>query len=252
MDQPSIDGINTYFVSLAAKHVGLKVALSGLGGDELLGGYPSFVQVPALVRRVGKLVPNSFGRLLRKGLAPVLIGASPKYASLLEYGTTLSDAYFLRRALFMPWELSDVLGREHAVFALEALDKSSVHEEIPQTTPYATVAFLELRAYMRNQLLRDTDWSSMQHGIEVRVPFADATLVRQLIPQIASSRPPMKSDLAACIEPVVWNRINRQPKRGFEVPIQSWVSSTGSPHRKLRGWRGWAMDVMAEFDAPGQ
>src|SRR5262249_3509032 len=111
MDQPSIDGVNTYFVCRAAQKSGLKVALSGLGGDELFGGYPSFRQIPSLVKA---LRPLHFMKPLGKGFravsAPVLKRwTSPKYAGLLEYGDGFAGAYLLRRGLFMPWELSDIL-----------------------------------------------------------------------------------------------------------------------------------------------
>ncbi|MBK8791027.1 MAG: asparagine synthase C-terminal domain-containing protein [Holophagaceae bacterium] len=104
MDQPSIDGINTYFVSLAAARMA-KVALSGLGGDELLAGYPSFRQVPRLARLVGAVSGSrAFNVMARRALAP-LFGEriSPKYAGVLEFGGEVAGAYFLRRALFMPW-----------------------------------------------------------------------------------------------------------------------------------------------------
>ena len=113
MDQPSIDGVNTYFVSRAAARAGMKVALSGIGGDELLGGYPSYRQVPTLAQYLRPARPfPSAGRLVRRVLAPLLgFVTSPKYAGVLEYGTSYGGAYLLRRSLFMPWELDPMLDR---------------------------------------------------------------------------------------------------------------------------------------------
>ena len=108
MDQPSVDGVNTYFVSKAAKETGLKVALSGLGGDEILGGYVSFQQIPRLVRYAAPF--TMFGKWLRLCATPVLRHfTSPKYAGILEYGGTYGGAYFLRRGMYMPWELPEIL-----------------------------------------------------------------------------------------------------------------------------------------------
>ena len=106
MDQPSIDGVNTWFVAKAAKEAGLKVALSGLGGDELLAGYPSFVDLPRWRRRFGPfaMVPG-LGRVARpliRALAPGFASARPKALGLLEYADSWAGAYLLRRGLFLP------------------------------------------------------------------------------------------------------------------------------------------------------
>jgi asparagine synthase (glutamine-hydrolysing) len=114
MDQPSIDGLNTWFVAAAAREAGMKVALSGLGADELLGGYPSFRQVPraAGLLRMARAVP-ALSRAMRRVADPMLRPfTSPKYAGAAEYGGTLAGAYLLRRALFMPWELRELPGNE--------------------------------------------------------------------------------------------------------------------------------------------
>src|SRR5262249_50344923 len=108
MDQPTVDGINTWFVSKAARELGLKAVISGLGGDEAFGGSPSFRDIPRWVRTCAMpsripLLGDSFRYFATgSGLASVL---NPKAAGLLKYGGSYAGAYFLRRGLFMPWEL---------------------------------------------------------------------------------------------------------------------------------------------------
>src|SRR5205823_6690453 len=111
MDQPSIDGVNSYFVGKAAADAGLKVALSGLGGDELFGSYPSFHEIPRLVNTVSRIPgASTIGRHLRLIAGPLVAQvASPKYAGVLEYGGNFPGAYLLRRALFLPSEISKFL-----------------------------------------------------------------------------------------------------------------------------------------------
>src|SRR5262245_31693051 len=152
MDQPSIDGVNTYFVAKATRESGLKAALSGLGGDELFAGYPSFRQVPKLADTLGPLglVP-ALGRAVRHAPAP-WIGSftSPKYAGVVEYGTNFAGAYLLRRALFMPWELVRMMPAAFLRDGLDALDLARRLEGSARglATPRLKVSALELQWYM--------------------------------------------------------------------------------------------------------
>ena len=182
MDQPSIDGINTWFVSKAAREAGLKVAISGLGGDELLAGYPSFVDVPRWRRRFGPLaaVPG-LGRLARQFMRafPLRVAAAqPKALGLLEYADSWAGAYLLRRGLFLPHELSEVMERD---FAREGLRRLKPLRRLAAClvpdpgSDTARVCALESSHYLRNQLLRDADWAGMAHGIEIRVPLVDVS-----------------------------------------------------------------------------
>ena len=186
MDQPTIDGINIWFVSKAAHELGLKVAISGIGGDELFGGYSSFSDIPTSVRWMA--APSSIpflGQALRRALCRMHgegWGVSPKLAGLVEFGGSYPGAYLLRRGIFMPWELPDVLGPEVAREGLKQLDPINhiARTLMPDPLlPFARVATLESSFYMRNQLLRDTDWASMAHSLEIRVPLVDAVLLEK-------------------------------------------------------------------------
>src|SRR5262249_44574076 len=123
MDQPSIDGINTWFVSKAARELGLKAAISGLGGDELFGGYPSFTDVPRWVRwsALPSRVPL-LGDVARHLLSAFGAPLQPKRAGLVKYGGTYAGAYLLRRGVFMPWELGGLMDRDLMAEGLRRLD----------------------------------------------------------------------------------------------------------------------------------
>lgn len=242
MDQPSIDGVNTYFVARATATDGLKVALSGLGGDELLGGYPSFRQIPSLVGTVSRIpFAGTIGRAFRVVGGPMIRHlTSPKYAGVLEYGTGFGDAYLLRRGLFMPWELTDLLEPEVVRAGWEALDpRRQLAMTVPEpASARAKVSALELSWYMNGQLLRDADWAGMAHSLEIRVPFVDVALFRRLAPSILSGNPPSKRHLAAVCGATMPEAIRDRPKTGFSVPVRDWLGAgeTAVPDRGLRGW----------------
>jgi asparagine synthase (glutamine-hydrolysing) len=246
MDQPSIDGINTWFASKACAEVGLKVAISGLGGDEVSAGYPSFSALPQWQRRVrfADRIPG-LGILLRTALVPLLpaMGINVKAAGVFEYAGTLAGGYLLKRGLFMPWELSRLIGRDLATDGLRRLKPIAGLENSGYRRPMkpeARISVLEQSNYLRNQLLRDTDWASMAHSLEVRVPFVDHVLQRHMFQSGSTVR---KVDIVGAgreLPPAVVSR----GKIGFTTPAVPWNQSgrhfIGIKKKNEHWTRDWA------------
>lgn len=248
MDQPTIDGINTYFVAKMAHDVGFKVALSGIGGDEMFGGYGSFRQIPRMMNLANALGGSRrFGGFIRKHTEHFFKKVtSPKYAGVLEYGGCIDGAYLLRRSLFMPWELPRVLDPELADAGLQELERSSYEdgelEKLKGLPLHLQVSFLESTRYMRNQLLRDADWAGMAHSLEIRTPLVDQFLLKQLSPLLSSKHPPTKLEMAATPAKPLPQAILHRNKTGFGVPVREWLTSS-LPDKPERGLRSWAKFV---------
>ncbi len=247
MDQPSINGVNCYFISKIAAQTGLKVAISGLGGDELFGGYPSFKKIPDLVKFLGPTRHVPFlGRSFRR-LTQDIAGRffSPKYAGLLEYGGSYGGAYLLLRCLFAPWELPAVLGEDLFQEGWRQLQPLlRLEETVEGIRPNnLKVSALEMSWYMRNQLLRDADWAGMAHSLEIRVPLIDVVLLRRLAPLLAANRPPAKKDMALAPSKAIPAEILHRKKTGFSIPVQEWLVQEKNGNQQKWSLRSWARTV---------
>ncbi|HEY1299640.1 MAG TPA: asparagine synthase (glutamine-hydrolyzing) [Stellaceae bacterium] len=233
MDQPSIDGVNTWFVAKAAKEAGLKVALSGLGGDEILAGYPSFVDLPRWRRRLGPFAAlPGLGRLARpllRVLVPGLARRAPKALGVLEYAGSWAGAYLLRRGLYLPNELKRIMDPDLAregLRRLKPLRRLAAPLAPDPGSDAGRVCILETSHYLRNQLLRDTDWAGMAHGVEIRVPLVDLALFERLAPMLPRLAPRVgKAALAGAPTVPLPGALVARAKTGFGVPTGAWMNA---------------------------
>jgi asparagine synthase (glutamine-hydrolysing) len=250
MDQPSVDGINTYFISQAAKRNGMKVALSGLGGDEIFGGYPLFKQIPSYLDRFSRLSYFPGATRLLDGLFTSKMARrffKPRHQGLFRSGTNEASAYLLLRSVYHPWELPEVLDPDLALQGLEDLNISDRLTRIVGQigTAHGKVMALEMSMYMRNQLLVTSDWAGMAHSLEIRVPLVDVEVFKGLASLVLSSHPPSKATLGASAQLNTLLPIRGGAKVGFDVPISQFMllSSGMMPVGKANEYRAWAQFI---------
>jgi asparagine synthase (glutamine-hydrolysing) len=232
MDQPSVDGVNTWFASKAVAERGFKVVLSGVGGDELFGGYPSFNKLPraAAFGRVLDGLPGA--RALLRAPCDYLARkwSQPKLAGVPNFMGSVEGVYFLQRGLFLPQDLPILMGFESAEEGLTRLGVTG----LPGTSAnagdsHSAVGLLESTQYLRNQLLRDSDWASMAHSLELRTPLVDAALLEALGPFVSGFANGVgKAMLARSPTKPLPGAVVGRSKSGFGIPMAKWLPSATS------------------------
>jgi asparagine synthase (glutamine-hydrolysing) len=230
MDLPTIDGVNTFFVSRETRRAGIKGALSGLGGDEVFAGYTTFRTVPQMERSINLL--DIFPKFARTGMGKVFSTLAPssdqnrKLASLIDQNDSIFHPYFVARMLFTQQQSESLLKDQTEQIWDESM--AAQLEWVRRSLsldPINRVSYLELRCYMLNTLLRDADFMSMSQGVEIRVPLIDHELAKAVLNLPGNSKlgETPKTLLVGALDGSLPDDIVHRPKRGFTLPFEHWM-----------------------------
>ena len=236
MDQPTNDGVNSWFVSKAAADAGLKVVLSGLGGDEVFWGYKHhrwmqkaalMAACPAPLRRLLAAAGSAWGKVRGRD--------NWGRTAWLRNGASSGRVYLTMRGFFAPEQAARLLDADAKEMG-EAYEEHFGSLAAGAGLSAAGVNYVEMKRYLHDQLLRDTDVFSMAHSIEARVPYLDHVLVERLW----RTRPDTKLDgarnkplLVDAIGQDAVNEAAARPKRGFSFPMARWMKTCAPELREM-------------------
>ncbi|MDF3079284.1 MAG: hypothetical protein K0S09_3173 [Sphingobacteriaceae bacterium] len=217
MDQPSTDGINSWFVSKCAHENGLKAVLSGIGADELYGGYPSFRRISGI--QALRKAPKKIFKLAEKSS-----NIKWRRAYYLSYEHPVGEYLFLR-GFYSPGTISMLLDADQREVD-RVLSSLPVHRELDSLHAGNRASWMEINYYMQDQLLKDTDYMSMSHGLEVRVPFLDDAVIETAMaisPELKYQKGLGKILLINAFKELLPEAIWNRNKMGFTFPFQEWM-----------------------------
>jgi len=228
-DQPSVDGVNTWFISRAVRAAGLTVALAGVGGDELFVGYGGFAKARRAewATNLSHLAPKPVRIAIGKRMQRLGWSEGLRKAGALL--STPLPAYFSVRRVFGPVVADRLLAPEHRDGGVEtwtAIQLASLDDALHSSDPINRISALELRTYMLSTLLRDTDQMSMAHALEVRVPLIDQSLVEVILPLPGESKLSRTTPKPLLVDPLngmIPDECVHRPKRGFTLPYAEWL-----------------------------
>ena len=229
MDQPSIDGLNTWYASKFASALNYKVVLSGVGGDELFCGYSTFKRAQ-LFYKFYFLLNNPLTKNSSRRLISYLFGkSSNKSLYISNYLSSLKDFYAFLRAVFLKEELENIIDQKLLESGLKKLNESNYKnrffEENENKDTLKIISALEFEHYLGNQLLRDSDWASMAHSLELRTPLVDLMLIKDVGKYISFFKNKIgKKLLADSPRNRVPKFISQKRKTGFSFPLSHWMS----------------------------
>ena len=245
MDMPTNDGLNNYVVSHFAKKRGSKVLISGIGGDELFSGYPSFKRIPYM-RKISKLIPNNknFQKFLYDNVYKILskFNKKTKYAGVFKYSHSTFDAFMLQRCVFTPEEIADLINSKTIDEAISDLkfQRQKETNDNDFENEQLKIMYFEIKYYLCSKLLRDSDWASMANSVELRTPFVDWFFFNELLPILKSnikiSKRNMLDSFKGKTPPELYNR----KKTGFAIPYKQYF-------KKMSGIKNMHTDPIKDW-----
>ncbi len=241
MDMPTNDGLNNYLVSYYAKKNGSKILVSGIGGDEFFFGYPSFTRIP-IIKKLSKLFPS------KKNIKNILylfgykslnkLKLNTKFSGLFKYNKKIFDLFMLQRCIFMPDEIGDLINKQivdDKMIELHNKEKNNNFEN-----DQMEIMYYEIKYYLCSKLLRDADWASMSNSIELRTPFVDWFLFKDILPILKSNFVVNKKNLLNSFKNNVPRELFLRKKSSFEIPHQMIFDKLSNNQRKhynpLKNW----------------